>query len=330
MKFAAVFYSILFAVVSFFPGCTLDPQERGFRIVVISDLNNAYGALDYEAEVDSVIARIIQDWKPDLVLCGGDMVAGQRPALSDGRVDSMWLAFDYHVGKPLRDAGIPFAFTIGNHDGSGYPNHVRDRRKATEYWTNPTHTPSLDFHDRGTFPFWYSFSAGPVFIAVWDASTETISTENLTWLQHVMNTPEAKSAEYRMVVGHLPLYGVAIGRDTPGNVLAKADSIRQLLEAMEVQLYVSGHHHAYYPGKHTFLDLLHAGAIGSGARSLLDGSNPRKTVSILDWNNRERLFEETTYDAATWAEIDIDALPDRIHSINGVIERRGNQLYSNR
>jgi len=297
-------------------------KAQGHRIVIISDLNNAYGALDYEPEVDSTIVRIIRDWKPDLVLCGGDMIAGQRPALTDGRVDSMWMAFDKHIAAPLRDAGIPFGFTLGNHDGSGYPNHTRDRAFAKSYFSATKHNTGLNLADKGEFPFWYSFTSGPYFIASWDATTENIPQENLDWLAQQLETDQAKNATFRLVVGHLPLYGVAIGRDTRGNILANADSLRQFLEKRNVDLYISGHHHAWYPGRHTWLNLLNAGAIGSGARSLLDGSPPRKTVTIIDYPGEGQTFTETTYDASTWEVIDPSTLPASLDTINGLIKRR--------
>jgi len=297
-------------------------KAQSHRIVVISDLNNAYGALDYEPEVDSTIVRIVRDWKPDLVLCGGDMIAGQRPALTDGRVDSMWMAFDKHIAAPLRNAGIPFGFTLGNHDGSGYPNHTRDRTFARTYFQAPANDTGLDLNDKGDFPFWYSFTSGPFFIASWDATTETITDENLIWLEQQLESETAKSAQFRLVVGHLPLYGVAIGRDTRGNILANADSLRHILEQRNVDLYISGHHHAWYPGRHTWLNLLNAGAIGSGPRSLLDGSTPRKTVTIIDYDGESQSFTETTYDATTWEIIDPSSLPATLETLNGVIKRR--------
>lgn len=313
-RFSALFLFLILSLNS--------AHAQVHRIVVISDLNNAYGAVDYEPEVLATIEKIIHEWKPDLVLCGGDMVAGQRPALSDSRVDSMWMAFDTFVAKPLRDARIPFAFTIGNHDGSGYPNHLRDRTLATKYWTNPEHDTGLNFVDRGYFPFWYSFRSGPVFIATWDASTESIPQENQDWLDAQLETQEARNARFRFAVGHLPLYGVAIGRDTPGNVLANADSTRAWLEERSVDLYISGHHHAWYPGKHTYLNLLNAGAIGSGPRSLLDGSAPMKTVTVIDIPHDGASWTETTFDATTWEVIDPSTLPAKLETLNGTIIRR--------
>ncbi|MEL7522266.1 MAG: metallophosphoesterase, partial [Cyanobacteria bacterium J06553_1] len=94
------------------------PPRQDFRIVVISDLNSQYGSTEYEPEVTQAISLIPQ-WQPDLVLCGGDMIAGQKTSLTKSEIESMWGAFDTQVAAPLRSQQIPFGFTIGNHDGSG-------------------------------------------------------------------------------------------------------------------------------------------------------------------------------------------------------------------
>jgi hypothetical protein len=68
--------------------------------VVISDLNGAYGSTDYDPEVDQAIA-LMPFWNPDLVLCSGDMIAGQRTSLTRVQIQAMWAAFDRHVAAPL-------------------------------------------------------------------------------------------------------------------------------------------------------------------------------------------------------------------------------------
>ncbi|HEY9827235.1 MAG TPA: metallophosphoesterase, partial [Stenomitos sp.] len=69
------------------------PSRGDVRIVVISDLNSQYGSTNYEPEVHQAIALIPQ-WQPDLVLCSGDMVAGQSLALSEAQIQAMWEGFD--------------------------------------------------------------------------------------------------------------------------------------------------------------------------------------------------------------------------------------------
>ncbi len=80
-----------------------DPSRGDLRVVVVSDLNGAYGSTAYEPEVHRTVRLIREVWRPDLVLAAGDLVAGQRPALTDGNVRAMWAAFDSSVAGPMRE-----------------------------------------------------------------------------------------------------------------------------------------------------------------------------------------------------------------------------------
>src|SRR5690606_16832989 len=121
------------------------PRRGDLRIAVISDLNSGLGSADYEWQVVSIIRRIPRIWRPDLVLCGGDMGAGM--GISDtAKLTRMWSGFEQHIAGPLRTKGIPFAFTIGNHDGlRSYP---LERKALAKYWTDPSHQTGLDFVDQ--------------------------------------------------------------------------------------------------------------------------------------------------------------------------------------
>ncbi|HYG19831.1 MAG TPA: phosphodiester glycosidase family protein, partial [Ohtaekwangia sp.] len=197
------------------------PPRGDLRVAVVSDLNSGLGSATYEWQVDSIIRRIPRCWHPDLVLCGGDMVAGM--GVSDTAVlASMWTAFDERIAKPLRNAGIPFAFTIGNHDGlRSYP---AERKAIAGYWTDPRHQTGLQFVDKTHFPHYYSFKSHGAFFVSWDASSSDITSANLTWLAGQFEAPDAKTAKARFVLGHLPLYSVAQERDSKGNVLDHGDS----------------------------------------------------------------------------------------------------------
>ncbi|MBR8829837.1 MAG: hypothetical protein N5P05_001207 [Chroococcopsis gigantea SAG 12.99] len=303
------------------------PRKSTVRIVVISDLNSQYGSTTYEAEVDKGIA-MIRDWKPDLVLCGGDMVAGQKRSLTRSQINDMWEGFDRHISAPLRKAKIPFGFTIGNHDASGALSGTQfifaeERKLATAYWQNPAHDTGLNFLDRDNFPFNYSFTADNIFYLVWDASTHLISGEQLQWAGKSLNSQVARRAKMRIAIGHLPLYGIAIGRDKPGNFLAGGESLRQFLEKNGVHTYISGHAHAYYPGKRGQLQLLHTGALGSGPRRLITGDLPPvKTLTIVDINLDSQDTVYTTYNMKTMELIDIQTLPRFIDTLNGKVLRR--------
>ena len=288
------------------------PPRQDFRIVVISDLNSQYGSTEYEPEVLQAIA-LIPRWQPDLVLSGGDMIAGQKTSLSDRRIKRMWSAFDRQIAAPLRKLAIPFGFTIGNHDGSGAVKNQalifeRERQLAKAYWQR--HDSYLDFSDRANFPFYYSFQQDDIFFLVWDASTAEISSQQLRWIEQTLKSPEAKQAKARMVLGHLPLYPVAQTKNKPGEYLNAGKKLRSLLTSHQVLGYVSGHHHVYYPGTLDKLNLLHAGALGQGARQLIGGNlQPRKTLTIIDLNLTKLELFYTTYNATTWRRISPHQLP---------------------
>ena len=303
------------------------PVRGDMRIVVISDLNSAYGSTDYIDQVKQAIA-FLPDWEPDLVLCGGDMVAGQSNDLNDGEIAAMWQGFEKYIGAPIRKAKLPFGFTIGNHDGSGSVyngkfSFERDRNAAKKYWNDPKHNPNLNFVDRAEFPFYYTFQQDDIFCLVWDASTATIPPEQLQWAEKSLSSEVAQKAKLRIVIGHLPLYAVARGRETGGNYLNEADRLRSLLEKYNVHTYISGHHHAYYPAHKGKLELLHTGVLGDGPRRLLSGDlAPNRTVTVIDIKVETSETIYTTYDMDTLKVVDLSTLPRYIDAPNGRITRR--------
>jgi hypothetical protein len=305
-----------------------NPPKGDVRIAVISDLNSQYGSTDYEVEVGKAIA-LLPTWKPDLVLCGGDMVAGQSPSLSTVEIQAMWAGFDQHVSAPLRQAQIPFGFTVGNHDASGAIADDggflfnKDRNAASAYWNAPNHNPGLQFVDRAGFPFYYTFQQNDIFFLVWDASAATIPAAQLAWAEKSLTSSAAQAAKLRIAIGHLPLYGITIGRDEPGEFLDKAEELRSLLERHNVHTYISGHDHAYYPGHKGNLQLLHCGILGSGARPLLNGNlRPQKTLTLIDISLAQADTTYTTYDMATLEVVNQQQLPKLIATATAKVLRR--------
>ncbi len=296
------------------------PVRGDTRIAVISDLNSGLGAADYQWQVDSIIQRIPRIWKPDLVISGGDMVAGM--GISDtAHLRRMWQGFEKHVAGPLRKAAIPFAFTLGNHDGPrSYPV---ERRVAQEFWNRPEADPGIEFVDREFFPNYYSFVLDDIFFVSWEASSSKITEENLDWMEKQFNRPEARAAKYRFLMGHMPLYSVAQERDSRGNVLDDPERLQQLLEQYQVHTYISGHQHAFYPGKRGNLHLLNTGAAGSGPRAWLTMDlAPTNTITIMDVFYEQDSIAYTTYeikerDAQNMKILDSSILPSAMLGVNG-------------
>ena len=301
------------------------PQRGDVRIAVISDLNSGLGAAEYEWQVDSIINRIPRIWKPDLVISGGDMVAGM--GISDTvQLQKMWDGFDKHIAQPLRDAKVPFAFTLGNHDGPR--SHPVERNFTRNYWNKSENKPGLDFVDATHFPNYYSFVKDDIFIVSWEASSSEITRENLEWMKKQFQTSEAKNAKFRFVMGHMPLYSSAQERDSKGNVLDNPEELRRLLEKNNVHTYISGHQHAYYPARRGMLELLNTGAAGTGERSWLTlDKKPVNTVTIMDIFHERDTVVYSTYiikekNAAHMQLFEPKELPSAMFGVNGYMLRR--------
>ncbi|MDR6220665.1 metallophosphoesterase [Deinococcus soli (ex Cha et al. 2016)] len=296
----------------------LPPSAQPVRLAILGDFNGPYGSTTYPAPLARSVARIVNEWQPDAVLSPGDLIGAQKASLGDAQVRAMWAAFDRDVREPLTRAGIPFAFTLGNHDAS--PRSPRDRREAATYWA--AHVPPLAFVDRAAFPFRFSFTlgSGAVFVASLDASGPDVSAGQRAWLAAQLASPAARAASARLVLGHLPLAGVSAGKNRPGEVLRDAPALRQIMEAGRVLAYVHGHHAAFYPARLGRLNVLSAGGIG-GRDYVGHPGTARSTVTLLTvWPAQGRATFETV-DAATGQPVDPATLPARLDGLNGPLVR---------
>jgi predicted phosphodiesterase len=330
LVFIGIGIAILTTVSHNLIAVTINPNsatDDKVTIVVISDLNSQYGSTTYEPEVEKAISLILK-WQPDLVLCGGDMIAGQKLSLSSSQIKAMWMAFERQIAEPLRKYKIPFGFTIGNHDGSGAIVKgdllfKKERDLAFAYWNRPELDKQLNFLDRAEFPFYYTFEHQGIFFLVWDASSNIISPQQLAWVEQSLASNAAKQAKLRMAIGHLPLYAVAVGKEKPGEYLEEAEKLRSLLEKYQVHTYISGHDHAYYPGKRGQLELLNAGALGSGPRQLLNSNlPPLKTITVVEIDLPSQTTVYNTYDLITLEKVEPTSLPPVIFAPNGKVLRR--------
>lgn len=304
------------------PEGLFSPLRGDIRIAIISDLNSAYGSTDYRPEVITGV-EMLPDWQPDMVLCSGDMVAGQSISLSASEIEAMWDAFDEKILSRIRAAGLPFALTLGNHDASNYQDngefvYILDRQASERYWQGHQSDTDLMFVEASGFPFYYSFKQNDIFYLTWDASSANVPPEQIAWADRALASPEAQSAKLRIVMGHLPMYAVSQRRDRAGEYLNQADELRALLERHDVHTYISGHHHAYFPGRAGNLNTLHAGALGSGPKSLLSTTDAAfQTLTIMDVFLDTASTVYTTYNMNTMEVVDPNSLPRLIVGPNG-------------
>jgi 3',5'-cyclic AMP phosphodiesterase CpdA len=252
---------------------------RLFRAIVLSDLNGSYGDTTYAPEVSGAVDWILQR-RPDLVLTTGDMIAGQQATLTDQRTREMWSSFHAIVTDRIVTVGIPFAVTPGNHDASGYSGFVRDRAIYAETWTN--RIPKVELLEVSEFPFRYAFRLGEaLFISLDATKTGPLDPTQKLWIRSLLQ--QYASAPVKILFGHMPLLPFAIGRQ---NDYLMDPAFEDELKIAGVSLYLSGHHHAYYPGRRDSLRLVGTSCLGGGARPLIGTLTPSpKTALEITWDS---------------------------------------------
>ncbi|MDO4262605.1 MAG: metallophosphoesterase [Deinococcus sp.] len=290
------------------------------RLAVLSDINGAYGATSYPAELQPALRGILA-WQPDAVLSAGDLIAAQKASLTDAQVQAMWAAFGHQVGQPLQRAGLPFGFALGNHDAA----QERDRREAARYWK--ANRPALNWAEAGQWPFNSAFtlrsaSGRTLFVAALDAPQADLSDATLAWVQRQLASAPAQAAGARLVLGHLPLAGVSASKNKPGEVLQLADAqaLARIMRQTGTLAYISGHHAAAYPARWNGVNVLASGGIG-GRDYIGQPGSARSTWLRLTVDLRRGTAGVEVMDAASGQPIPLNTLPARIEGRNGVLER---------
>ncbi len=291
-------------------------RNKGLKICVISDLNSSYGSTNYADEVKSVIGRL-NEIKPDLILCAGDMVAGQKSSLTEDNISAMWNSFKNAVLNPINELKIPFGFTIGNHDAS--PSYLLDRTLSQKFWLENKIATGLNFVDSSNYPFYYSYIKDDVFLMSWDAAGAKVNPEIYQWMEEQLSTKQAQKAKLRILIGHLPLYAIVDSKNKVGEVNEDPEKALKFFKKHGIDLYISGHQHAFYPAIKEGIRFLNAGCIGDGPRKLIANKTEAvKTYTIIKIPKRKALnFTYNTYDAKHNLEIDVKSLPDSVAGFNG-------------
>jgi len=299
-----------FVLIVLFIACT-PAQANSIRIAVISDLNESYGSTQYRSHVTKAIQRIIQ-LKPDLVLSTGDMVAGQQlhPLLGRPELEAMWKSFHQSVSIPLANADIPLAVTPGNHDASAYASFTLERKIYNEQWQ--ARKPKLNYINDDHYPYYYAFSAGDTLFVSLDATrVGHLPVEQKVWLDKLLKA-NGQQYKQRVVFGHVPLWPFAVGREQ--DILGDHE-LESLLQQGSVDIFLNGHHHAYYPGHKNGINYISQACLGAGPRSLLGvQKKSKRSITIIEFN-ADGSFKLDALSAPDFnAVVDIKKLPKRIHT----------------
>jgi 3',5'-cyclic AMP phosphodiesterase CpdA len=284
------------------------PAPRPLFVAVISDLNGSYGDPTYEAPVHTAVRRIIAV-RPDLVLCAGDMVAGQQAGL-DYR--AMWRGFHDAVSDPLAAAGIPLAVSPGNHDASGYGGFEEERRIYADEWS--ARRPAVTFTEDADYPFRYAFTVGAaLFVALDDTLVGPMRPAQRDWVGARLG--ERADLPAKIVFGHVPIHPFTQGRESE---ILDDSALEDLLIEQGVTAFISGHHHGYFPGRHRGLRQVSMPCLGSGPRALVgtQGATPRGLVFLrIEGETITELDGYTGADLTT--RIERASLPESV----GVVRR---------
>jgi predicted phosphodiesterase len=252
---------------------------EALRIAVISDMNGSYGTTGLGPEVAGAVQAILSR-RPDLVISTGDMIAGQRkaPKLATPELEAMWAAFHATVSDPLAAAGLPFLVTPGNHDASAYPGFEAERAAFAGAFAD--RKPDLALIDAAGWPFRVAASVRGVLLVGMDATTSgPLAEEDMDWLRRIL---EDHAASHRTVVlfGHLPLMPISQGRER--DVLGDP-ALFALAQAAGVDLWLSGHQHAFYSGSAGGILFVAQGALGNGPRKLIgEGTTSPRTLTWIE------------------------------------------------
>ncbi len=285
------------------------------QVVVISDLNGSYGSVDYESHVADAVAAIVE-LGPDLVLVTGDMVAGQRrPNLASDDIRAMWTAFHATVTEPLQAADIAVAVTPGNHDASAYAAFSEERKIYAEEWR--ARRPDVTFSTDTDYPFFYAFDLeGVRFVSLDVTTVGPLSADQMAALDSALEG----AGETRIAFSHLPLWEFAHGR--AAEIIGDAD-LAAAFASLGVDVHLSGHHHAFYPGASNGIAYVSQACLGASPRRLVGTTNrgPRGftllDIDVETGNIVIKFRASPDYSAG----FDMTTLPTRIDGFGATLVR---------
>ena len=244
-----------------------------WRFAVISDLNGSYGSKKYKKDV-SLAVDYITDKKNnvDFVISTGDMVAGQKSGLD---YKGMWESFHNNVTRRFSKLGLALYPSPGNHDA--YVSRRVERDHYEKSWNDEDQLKmNRDFKFvKGVvqnYPFQYAFTIGPaLFISLDSSDLKPYTDEKIQWIVDVLE--ESKGVKHKFIFGHVPLVPFAFKREMEYSARGSVSFLKtmeEILEKYSVDIFFSGHHHVYYPGRrHGKTQFVSVPLLGEGARHLI-------------------------------------------------------------
>ncbi|MBX3022078.1 MAG: metallophosphoesterase [Bdellovibrionales bacterium] len=316
--------SIKYAVGVLLLCASFPSVAKTYKIAVISDMNGSYGSKNYSRAVDAAIENIRASGY-HAVLSTGDMVAGQKSGLDYA---GMWQAFHSHVTRPLDNVGLALLPSAGNHDAGQGREEERQHYSATfAGFPIDRFNPTRPADEKIVFapgvaqnyPFYYAVIMGPALLIALDATAPGgLGSNQLGWLEDVLR--RHASTPLKVIFGHMPLLPFTFQRAheyLAASNTTFATRFEDLLARYGVQLFLNGHHHAYFQGYRKIQTrYVSVPLLGSGARQLLTTDRSHSARS-------QEGFLELTFDDAgrfqvralaspSMQEIPLNSLPSAI------------------
>jgi hypothetical protein len=139
----------------------------------------------------------------------------------------------------------------------------------------------------------------------------------MAWLDRELE--RGRDHPVKIVFGHVPLYPFAEGRrsDHLGD-----PALEDVLVRHGVSLFLSGHHHAYYPGRRGALRLVSTACLGSGARPLIGTDDPSERSLLLFEVREDGVHELDAFTGPAFDRpIDRASLPEQVGLPGMLIQR---------
>lgn len=287
------------------------------RVGLVADLNGRYGSTTYHERVDRAVETLISA-HVDAVVCAGDMVAGQsQPRLDADWLDSMWAGFTAAVHEPLSRADIPFLVTAGNHDGSGLPAFGLERERFEVQWQS--RRPALEFLPGSEWPRRYAVMMDGVLFLTFDGTVPGKLPPAETRFIERMLTAHSAAASATVVFSHLPMWPFTRGREDD---ILDDSNLLSMLHRGGVDVYVSGHHHAFYAGT-DIAGMVHVsvGALGGNMRPLVGaGKKQPHGYAVLEISD-QGIEVQSRVARSFSSPVPASDLPERLSGPLGSLDR---------
>jgi hypothetical protein len=115
-----------------------------------------------------------------------------------------------------------------------------------------------------------------------------------------------------VVFSHVPLWPFGVGRETE---FLGDPELERILQDGRVDVHLSGHHHAYYPGYKDGVRYVSQGCLGAAPRPLIGTQHrPPRTITVIDFDRDGRIRVEAYREPDFTQTVARHTLPPRIET----------------